>query len=143
MVWPWDSTQGPLMCFRLPVYFETLKQYAVKSIIKPNPHFFISITKVTAYCWKEPLLPHSLHKCTALWWGGGRGGASSTALKICLIKMRITLKLSSKAYWKWYFYWKPLKQKSLLRFLRGVFDFLKIFCFNHPGLIFIFTKKAF
>jgi hypothetical protein len=27
--------------------------------------------------------------------------------------------------------------------LLGIFDFLKIFCFNHPGLIFIFTKKGF
>jgi hypothetical protein len=34
-------------------------------------------------------------------------------------------------------------EKSLLRFLRGIFDFKKIFCLNHPGLIFIFTKKLF
>jgi hypothetical protein len=28
-------------------------------------------------------------------------------------------------------------------FMRGFSDFLKIFCFNNPGLIFILTKKAF
>jgi hypothetical protein len=27
-------------------------------------------------------------------------------------------------------------------FLRGIFDFKKIFCLSNPGLIFIFTKKA-
>jgi hypothetical protein len=30
------------------------------------------------------------------------------------------------------------------RFVRGIFDFFKkIFCLSHPGLIFLFMKKAF
>jgi hypothetical protein len=71
----------------------------------------------------------------------GEGGTSSTDLKICLIKTWVTLKLSSKVYWKWHFLWKPLKQKSLLRVFARHFCFLKIFCFNHPGLIFSFLQK--
>jgi hypothetical protein len=35
--------------------------------------------------------------------GRGKEGASFTALKICLIKTWVTLKLSSKANWKWHF----------------------------------------
>jgi hypothetical protein len=69
--------------------------------INPNPHCFIAITKATACGWKEPLLPHPLHTvqpCEGEWEGGG--GASSTDL---LNKMWVTLKLSSKAYWKWHF----------------------------------------
>jgi hypothetical protein len=64
----------------------------------PNPHCFIAITKATACGCKKPLLPHPLR--TALW---GEGGCywTSTALKICFIKTWVTLKLSSKAHWKW------------------------------------------
>jgi hypothetical protein len=88
----------------------------------PTPHCFIAITKAPACGWKEPLLPHPLHDPVR---GRGKGGASSTALKICLIKTWVTLKWSSKAYWKWPFWWKPLKQKSLLRFFARHFLFQK------------------
>jgi hypothetical protein len=68
--------------------------------VNPNPHSFIAITKATACGWKEPLLPHPLHSPVS--WRG-KGDASSTALKICVIKMWVTLKLSSKAHRKWHF----------------------------------------
>jgi hypothetical protein len=70
------------------------------SPFNPNPHCFIAITNATACGWKEPLLPRPLHSPVR---GRGKGGARSTALKICLIKTWVTLKLSSKAYWKWHF----------------------------------------
>jgi hypothetical protein len=72
---------------------------------------------------KEPILSHPPPPCTALWGGGGKGGARATALNICLIKTWVTHKLSSKAYWKWHFKWKPLKQKSLMRFFARYFWF--------------------
>jgi hypothetical protein len=53
----------------------------------PNPHCFIAITKATACDWKEPLLPHPLHNPVR---GRGKGGVSSRALNICLIKMSYT-----------------------------------------------------
>jgi hypothetical protein len=34
-------------------------------------------------------------------------------------------------------------KKFCYDFLRGIFDFKKIFCLSHPGLIFILTKKLF
>jgi hypothetical protein len=93
-----------------------------KYMFNPNPHCFIAITKATACGWKEPLLPHPLHSSV-----GGRGEevASFAALKICLIKTLFALKLSSKAHWNLRFYVKPLKQKSLLRYLASHFWFFK------------------
>jgi hypothetical protein len=38
------------------------------------------------------------------------------------------------------FLMKTGHKKSLLR-LFAIFDFLKIFCFSYPGLVFIFTKR--
>jgi hypothetical protein len=49
----------------------------------------------------------------------------------------------TKAYWKWPFLWKPLKQKKSVKSFARHFWFLIIFCLRHPGLIFIFTKKGF
>jgi hypothetical protein len=106
----------------------------------PTPHCFIAITKATACGWKEPLLPHPLHSPVR---GRGKGGASSTTLKICLIKTWVTLKLSSKAFWKLHFNENLWNKKVCKAFLRGICDFKQIFCFNHPGLIFICTKKVF
>jgi hypothetical protein len=79
------------------------------------------------------------------WETASKGGCycSSMALKIYLIKTWVSLKLSSTAYWKWHFWWKPLKQKSLLRYFARHFWFLKNICFNYPRVILIFTKKAF
>jgi hypothetical protein len=61
-----------------------------------NTHCFIAITKATACGWKELLLSHPLHSPVR---GRGKGGASSPALKICLVKTWVALKLSSKANW--------------------------------------------
>jgi hypothetical protein len=93
-----------------------------QQMFNPNPHCFIAITKATACGLKEPLLPHPLHSPVR---GRGKRGASYTALKICLIKTWVTLKLSSKAYWKWHFKWKPLKLKSLLTSLARHFWLFK------------------
>jgi hypothetical protein len=41
------------------------------------------------------------------------------------------------------FLMKTSAKKVCSDFLRGIFDFLDIFCLSHPGLIFIFTKKGF
>jgi hypothetical protein len=89
-------------------------------MLNPNPHCFIVITKAAACGWKDPLLPHPLHSPVR---GKGKGGDSSMALKICLIKTWVTLKLSSKAYWKWHFYGKRLKLKSLFRYFARHFLF--------------------
>jgi hypothetical protein len=80
-------------------------------IINPNPHGFKAINKFTALGWKEPVLPNPLHSTL------GGGGCFSAALKICLIKKTwITLRLSSKAQWKWRFNRKSMLQNSLLRY---------------------------
>jgi hypothetical protein len=85
------------------VMFETLAPYS-----GPGRMFyltliltcFIAITKAKANGWKYPLLPYPLHSPVGK---RGKRGANSTALLICLIKTWVTLKLSSKAYWKWSF----------------------------------------
>jgi hypothetical protein len=66
---------------------------------------FITMNIDLIYChtfnprgWKNALLPH-------------RG--SFPVGKICLIKTWVTHPLTSKAHWKWHFYWKPMKQKSI------------------------------
>jgi hypothetical protein len=42
------------------------------------------------------------------------------------------------------FLMKTSKTKKFVKnFLRGIFDFLKIFCCNHPGLIFTLQKRLF
>jgi hypothetical protein len=53
------------------------------AMFNPNPHCFIAITKATACGWKKatttppPAQPYG---------GRGKGGATCTTLKICLIK---------------------------------------------------------
>jgi hypothetical protein len=74
--------------------------YCRCNLFNPNPYCFIAITKAAASGWKDPLLTHPLHSPVG---GRGKGGASSRAQKICLIKTWVTLKLSSKACWKWSF----------------------------------------
>jgi hypothetical protein len=118
----------------LPVFFH----YTLK--INPNSHCFIAIAKATACGWKEPLLPHPRHSHVK---GRGKGGASSTALKICLLKTWVTLKLSSKTYWKLHFKWKPMKQKSLLRFFLRHFWFLKNILLQPSRTCFHIYKKGF
>jgi hypothetical protein len=57
---------------------------------------------------KDPLLPHLPAQPSG---GEEEGGAGSAVQKFCLIKMWITLKLSSNAHWKWCFSGNPLNQK--------------------------------
>jgi hypothetical protein len=68
--------------------------------LRPNSHGLKAITKLTASGWKKPILPHPPppKKKYSTVGGGGGGGAFSTALKICLIKAWVTLKLSSAAH---------------------------------------------
>jgi hypothetical protein len=83
---PWATTCWEKYCSRFRF---------TRRLFNPNPHCFIAKTKATACGRKKPLLPHPLHSPE------GGGGATFTALKIYLIKMWVTLKLSSKAHWKW------------------------------------------
>jgi hypothetical protein len=79
--------------------------------------------------------------CTALW---GEGGATSTALKICLIKHELH-KIIIKSILKMSFLIKTSETKKFFRiFARHLrFKKKKIFCLSHPGLILIFTKRLF
>jgi hypothetical protein len=52
------------------------------NIFNPNPHCFIAITKAQLVAEKSHYYPTPR---TALW-GRGKEGATSTTLKICLIK---------------------------------------------------------
>jgi hypothetical protein len=58
-----------------------LKTSETKKFVNPNPHCFIAITKATACGFKKQLPPHPLHSPVRV---RGKGGASSTALKIFL-----------------------------------------------------------
>jgi hypothetical protein len=91
-----------------------LKTSETKKFLNPNPHGLKAVTKLTASGWKQPLLTHPLHSTVG---GRGEGDDFSAALKICFIKTHVTLKVSSKAHWNLRFYVKPIKQKSLLRYL--------------------------
>jgi hypothetical protein len=83
--------------------------------INPNPHGLIkSHNQTHGFGLKRATnTPPPAQHCG----GRGEGVASSAALKICLIKTQVTLQLSSKAHCNLRFYVKPLKQKSLLRYL--------------------------
>jgi hypothetical protein len=59
-----------------------LKLFIVPNI-NPNPHCFIAIPKPRLVAEKSHYYPTP---CTAQWEEGEKGGATSIALKICLIK---------------------------------------------------------
>jgi hypothetical protein len=104
--------------------------------INPNPHYFIAITKATACGWKEPLLPLPLHSPVR---GRGKGVLnSSTALKICLIKTWVTLKLSQNI--KMTFLMKTSETK---KFFARHFWFKKNIWLQPSRTYFYFYKKGF
>jgi hexokinase len=75
------------------------------------------------------ILPHPLHSLVR---GRGKGGASSTALKICLIKTEndsFNENLSNK--------------KVLTNFLRSIFDFKQIFSSTMQDLFSFLQKRLF
>jgi hypothetical protein len=65
-------------------------------ILNPNPHCFIDVSNGWLAAEKAHYYPTPCTQCTVLWGGRGKGGATSTALKICLIKRALPLNYHQK-----------------------------------------------
>jgi hypothetical protein len=76
--------------------------------------------------------------------GRGKGGASSTYYSSeDLLNKNLSYTYHQKHTENDMFNENLLNKKLFKDFLRGIFYFKKIFCFNHPGLFSFFYKKGF
>jgi hypothetical protein len=139
----------PMLILSLRFSWCTLPQYCLSAggnlitkwtVLNPNPHFFIAITKAAAREWKDPLLPHPLH--TAQPCGGkGAGGCFLWSPEELLNKNGRCTKINIKSTWKMTFLLKTSATKKFPKIFCEAFLILKkIFCLRHPGLILIQNK---